>query len=269
MEEAFRRVQGYFVRLTSAFGWRYVAIVGLVYGLGQGLAEALLFNSEKYYLLDDKGLSAARYTQIDGFSNIPWQVKALYGMLSDTFPLCGLRRTPYMVLASVVGVVSGVTLAAKSFGATVAALFLVLANLSIAMPDVMIDASAAERAKTHPELASDVQTLMHGSLHFLAFFGEIAVGFLVSPKVIGSRGVFLVFAFTGLLGVFVPAALGWLGEQKVTKKRPTRQHYRKLALEKQNSKREQRLNPIAQAFQCEDDDDDVVELSDHHAGGGE
>jgi len=190
-------------------------MVALTYGVGQGLGESFLFGSERYLLTDELGVGAARYTQIDAFANIPWQIKALYGMLSDSCRLCGLKRTPYVLVAGILGLVSGLVLC---FGGNdselVAAFFLVLANLSIALPDVMIDASAAERARTHPLLAADVQALCWGSLNALAFFGELAVGFLVDPEVLGSRGVFGVFASTASLGTLLPASFGWLGEKR-------------------------------------------------------
>ena len=124
-----RQIWGYYGRLCGAFGWRYVAIVSLTYGVNQGVGEALLFSAQKYFFLDDLGLSAARASQLDGFSNIPWQVKAVYGMASDSYALWGgLRKAPYMVLAGVGGVASASALyLVRTRNVPVAALLLVLA----------------------------------------------------------------------------------------------------------------------------------------------
>ena len=37
-----RQIWGYYGRLCGAFGWRYVAIVSLTYGVNQGVGEAML-----------------------------------------------------------------------------------------------------------------------------------------------------------------------------------------------------------------------------------
>ena len=69
------RVYAFYDRLSTTFSWRYVAIVSLVYGVNQGVGEACLFTAQKYYLFDDLQLTPARYSKVDGFANIPWQIK--------------------------------------------------------------------------------------------------------------------------------------------------------------------------------------------------
>mmetsp|Transcript_9633 Transcript_9633/g.39271 ORF Transcript_9633/g.39271 Transcript_9633/m.39271 type:complete len:721 (-) Transcript_9633:977-3139(-) len=208
----FERAYAYFERLSRAFGWRYVALVALVYGINQGVGEAFLFGAQRYFFLDDLGVSAARYTQYDGFANIPWQIKAIYGMASDSFSCCGgLKRTPYMVVAGVLGVMGALVLSSTPAGPNMSAVFLIFMNYSIASPDVMVDASAAERAKTHPHLTADIQSLCWGALHIFNFFATASVGYLLKP--IGPRGIFGLLAFTSL-AMLVPASLGWLGERR-------------------------------------------------------
>ena len=191
----------------------YVALVVLTYGVNQGVGEALLFTAQTYFFTDDLALTPARYSSLDGFTGLPWQVKALYGMLSDAVPLCGLHRAPYMVGAGTLGVVAAFLLFSVSagLGAGLAATLLIGANLSIAMPDVMIDASVAERAKTHPRLTADMQSLCWGSLYFFSLFSYVGVGHVYDR--VGSEGLFALFALTSL-AMLVPAAAGWIGERR-------------------------------------------------------
>ncbi|EGB07924.1 hypothetical protein AURANDRAFT_2498, partial [Aureococcus anophagefferens] len=193
--------------------WRYVATVSLTYGVNQGVGEALLFGAQKYFFLDDLGLSAARASQLDGFSNIPWQIKAVYGMASDSYALWGgLRKAPYMVCAGVGGVLAALALgAARTRNVGAVALLLVVANLSIASPDVMVDGATAERCRTHPKLAADLQSLSWGSLYATSLLANVAMGYLVQPDVLGARGCFGLMTLTSL-AVLLPAAAGWLGE---------------------------------------------------------
>ena len=69
--------RGYIARLAHAFGWRYVALVVLTYGENQGVGEALLFTAQTYFFTDDLALTPARYSSLDGFTGLPWQVKTL------------------------------------------------------------------------------------------------------------------------------------------------------------------------------------------------
>jgi hypothetical protein len=93
-----------------------------------------------------------------GFANIPWQIKAVYGIISDTFPIFGRHRSPYIALAAACGLLSYVFLALELFETTICvAVLLFLTNLAQASPDVMIDAAVAERSQTHPLFATDLQ----------------------------------------------------------------------------------------------------------------
>lgn len=85
-------------------------------------------------------------------------------------------------------------------------------NTNFSMPDVMIDATVAVKAKLHPSLAADLQSLCWGS-H--GAFGTPAA--LVAGVALKHVGVRLVFALSAAAtaAVALPAALGWLGEPRV------------------------------------------------------
>jgi len=207
------RLAAYYGRLFNAFGWRYVALVSLTYGINQGVGEALLFTAQKYYFLDDLKLTPARASQLDGFANIPWQIKAVYGMLSDAAPLWGgLHKAPYMIVAGATGVAAAAALWLMPIASwRPAALLLVLANWSIASPDVMVDGTTAEKSRDHPHLAADLQSLSWGSLYACATLANLGVGYAVAPAGLGARGTFGLCAVTSL-AVLIPAAAGWLGD---------------------------------------------------------
>ena len=88
---------------------------------------------------------------------IPHAPVQLYGLISDMFPIFGYHRTPYLFIAGLVGTVAWVVIASlkkASFG--VAAFLILLANYSIASPDVIIDAAITGKALalTKPFLCS-------------------------------------------------------------------------------------------------------------------
>ena len=119
-----------------------------------------------------------------------------------------------MLVAGVIGMLSGFFFLTVKTNIFLAAILLLCANLSVAIPDVMIDGSTGEAANSHPHLASEVQTMINAAYQGCAFIGEVAVGYLIAPDVIGSRGVFGCFALTALLGTIIPTSLGWMGETR-------------------------------------------------------
>ena len=97
------------------------------------------------------GLGSASRGQLEGFAHIPWQLKSLFGLASDTLPFNGLHRAPYMILAGCLGMLAMLIITLfrqvviNSY--TLAAFVFLCANLNFAMPDVMIDATVAVRRR--------------------------------------------------------------------------------------------------------------------------
>lgn len=200
-------------RLLEAHGWRYVVLVVCVYGVSQGAGEGLMYFAQQYWLTDALQLSPSTFAEVDAIASIPWQIKSLYGIASDVLPVFGYHRTPYMVATSLVGLVAfaGLWKMDLALGVAGTTWLLFWANLSIAAPDVMVDASVAQKSSVNPALASDLQALCWTS------FGVFKIASLLAVPTImqwwGVRAVFGV-AMASSLAVTVPSLLGWMGEER-------------------------------------------------------
>ena len=156
-------IAAFYRRLVAAFGGRFVLMVFAIYGLSQGIGQSFAYYAQKYLFTDDVpegfGRTAAAYQAYDGLSMFPWSCKALYGLVSDTVPIGGRNRTPYVEIAGVLSLAAFAGLAATGPAGTplIACLLMLVANLSMAVPDVMLDAVVAGHCRTHPKLASDLQ----------------------------------------------------------------------------------------------------------------
>ena len=156
-------IAAFYRRLVAAFGGRFVLMVFAIYGLSQGIGQSFAYYAQKYLFTDDVpegfGRTAAAYQAYDGLSMFPWSCKALYGLVSDTVPIGGRSRTPYVEIAGVLSLAAFAGLAATGPAGTplIACLLMLIANLSMAVPDVMLDAVVAGHCRTHPKLASDLQ----------------------------------------------------------------------------------------------------------------
>ncbi len=117
---------------------------GLAY-FSQGLAGTLIQQPLAYHLKSD-GMAAHHVAQALAFIAIPWIVKPLYGLISDSIPLLGYRRKSYLVLAtslSTFGYLAVTQLAAPHAILTV----LLVTTLGIAAMDVLVDALMVEEGQ--------------------------------------------------------------------------------------------------------------------------
>ncbi|HET7058368.1 MAG TPA: MFS transporter [Nitrospiraceae bacterium] len=117
---------------------------GLAY-FSQGLAGTLIQQPLAYHL-KSHGMAAHHVAQALAFVAIPWIVKPLYGLISDSIPLFGYRRKSYLVLAtslSTFGYLAMSQLAAPHAILTV----LLVTTLGIAAMDVLVDALMVEEGQ--------------------------------------------------------------------------------------------------------------------------
>lgn len=209
----------FLIGLIRVFGWPYCAAVVAQYGINQGAGMSLLALAAKFYAFSSLGISSAGWGRLNGFASIPWQLKAIFGLLSDTVSIRGLHRSPYLIVASAAGILGSLLLAvlpASSLGGLAFALLLLLTNLNVALADVVVDATVAVQCKANPAQAAQLQSLSWGSF---GAFGAVSValaGYMIefcSPR--------LPFAIAAVCSsvILAPAGLGWL-EKRSQPRRP-------------------------------------------------
>lgn len=168
--------------------WDYF-LFGIVYFV-QG-ALSLTAVAMPIFLRDALGLSIPQMTALLAIASTPWVIKPLYGLVSDYYPIRGLRRKPYLLIASIIA----------SFGWFLTAIngtyFSVLlaqlcAALGIAATDVFADGLAVQ--KSTPATKGKIQSICWGSRSLGAvvtgFFGGWLLNF-VGPQ--------MIFAFAAVL----------------------------------------------------------------------
>lgn len=133
-------------------------------------------------------------------------------MMSDSVIFYGLQRAPYIGVAGGIGVVSLFALGFMSLPLLIAALFIFGVNLSVASPDVMIDAIIAQQCKYYPKFSSDLQSLCWGSYAVFSVIGYGISG--ISIQIAGPRGTFLI-VMVSAGAVFLPTLLGFVGEKRL------------------------------------------------------
>jgi folate/biopterin transporter len=185
-------------RLRQTFGTPFLLLVSAVYAV-QGFASfcALAVN---FFFKDDLDLQPAQAQTLLTVMMVPWGVKPLYGIISDSLPLFGYHRKSYMVLCSALGALATLTMSIP--GAITsplpAVLVLMLNSLSTAVIDVVIDARVVEMSRLDPKHgANDLQSVSWVSMSV----GGVLGSFLSGPATdyLGVRGVFFFAAIGPLL----------------------------------------------------------------------
>jgi len=158
-----------------------------------------------FFLKDDLNLSPAEVAGLTGIATIPWIIKPIFGFISDGLPIFGYRRRFYLVLSGILGTLAWLFLATVANTALTATIAILLASLSVALSDVIIDSLVVERARKESLVKS-------GSIQSLAW-GTAAIGGLITAYLSGwlleNFGTRMVFSITAIFPLIV-AAVPWL-----------------------------------------------------------
>ncbi|QSV55681.1 MAG: folate/biopterin family MFS transporter [Dolichospermum sp. UKL201] len=162
-----------------------------------------------FFLKDELLLSPVQMSAIVGISTIPWMTKPLYGFISDSLPLFGYHRKPYIVLSGILGSAAWVCLGTTVHSSSTATIMILLSSLSVAVSDVIVDSIVVERARSESEAKI-------GSLQSLCW-GSSAIGGLCTAYLSGllleyftNRTVFLITALFPL----IISSVAWLISEK-------------------------------------------------------
>jgi hypothetical protein len=123
--------------MAKIFGWGFIFSVLLVYGFQQGLGNSWFFQARDYYFKDIAQVEPADAQIYIAISMTPWNLKPIYGMLSDSIPIYGYHRIPYIVIAGIIGCLCFSLLSTLPLSPMMAVLLLVGVNLSVASPGLI------------------------------------------------------------------------------------------------------------------------------------
>jgi MFS family permease len=178
---------------------RLLIFFATVYAV-QGVAEpkAGLATQPIFFLLkDEMRLSAGETATFFALIGIAWNVKPLYGLLSDLVPLLGYRRRSYLLLTTAMAALGWLALGvlpAYPWGLTLA--ILGLTGLGLAFTDVLCDAVMVEQGKARG-LTARFQSIQWAAIYAASLLAGIGGGYL-SAHVAYNRTFLLVALFPTL-----------------------------------------------------------------------
>jgi len=160
-----------------------------------------------------QGFSISKITFIISIVSIPWFLKIVYGAISDTFPIFGLRRKPYLIICAILSSFGWVLLSVLPPNEKFFILAMTIANLGLAATDVITDGLVVEYSRKGS--AQTYQAIAWGARSI----GSIASGFtggLLAAK-ISPQSVFMITAILPLISLVAALFLQekpWKGKNK-------------------------------------------------------
>jgi folate/biopterin transporter len=162
-----------------------------------------------FFLKDELLLGPVQMSTIMGICTIPWMIKPLYGFISDSLPIFGYHRKPYIVMSGILGCAAWGCLGTVAHTSTTATIMIVLSSVSVAISDVIVDSIVVERARNESEAKI-------GSLQSLCW-GSSAIGALCTAYLSGLLLEYfttrIVFLITALFPLII-SSVAWLINEK-------------------------------------------------------
>eukprot|EP00474_Spongospora_subterranea_P009124 CRZ09582.1 hypothetical protein [Spongospora subterranea] len=171
--------------------------------LGINLALPLL--PTKTILMDELRCSPSTMAFVMSWINLPWGVKPVYGFISDSFPIRGYRRTPYLCLGLLANAMSWLALSyiGASLGLYHVFFWLFMSSLSLVVADAAIDSLLVDCVQL--ESTANLGELQSGvwiSRSVGSLLSASAAGIAMDHYGMSSETMFAIAAVFALSGLF-------------------------------------------------------------------
>lgn len=174
--------------LSKHFGYKLLVMLFASQHLMKGFAAAFTAPCSSFLYRSYK-VPGPQMQIYGGVTQLPWAMKPVIGLISDALPVFGYNKAPYMLLASLLGMLAcgcvGV-LPQTHFGVDRLVACLFLMQLQFSTCDLLVEAKYAEKMQSKPEHGPALMTfvwfgLQVGGLVAIATVGPIMHHF--GPKV--------------------------------------------------------------------------------------
>lgn len=152
----------------------------------------------RYWLMDTVRVSPAQMDAISGVMSIPWCFKPLYGFISDSYPIHGFRRRPYMILTAFVSAFAWIAVPFCPHDEFIISLTMTLASFGMCFADVMVDSVLVEVARQESEEDKGIIQSWSWMMRFAGGLTASALG-AVAYDYCGPTQVFLMNAMIPVL----------------------------------------------------------------------
>ncbi|BAP18558.1 folate/biopterin family MFS transporter [cyanobacterium endosymbiont of Epithemia turgida] len=167
--------------------------------------------SVSFFLKDDLGLNPAQMSALTGIATLPWVIKPIFGFISDSLPIFGYRRRPYLILSGLLGSIVWIMLGTVVDDPWSATVSLLLISLSVAISDVIVDSLVVERTRQESlKKAGSLQSLTWGTSTLGGLITAYLSGWLLQH--LSNKTIFVI---TAVFPLIVAMVAGLITEKSV------------------------------------------------------
>ena len=211
------------MKLYNLLGFRFVCVTVMIELVLQafvaGGGSGGLVGAPILLLLSSFKLPATRMQILETVATAPWQLKPLMGILSDSLYIGGYNKMPYIIVTSLMGIVSAVII--DTFYPISPLLFTTLLFfifLQIATGDLLLEARYVEKTKSKPA----ARPTLYAFIRFCSGFCQLA-SIAVVGVLIAYHAPLQWLYLSPVLPFLVVAMMvygNWTGEQLYDQARP-------------------------------------------------
>jgi len=208
------RPLAWFARLDDLYGAKLIVLLTTSQHILKGVVHQFMHSSVMWLMRDYKvsGPQAQVYMSV---ASSAWALKPMIGMTSDLVPIWGYRKAPYVIISSLIGVLStwsiGIsTTSSMSILTVVACLFGM--SLQASTCDLLAEAKYSEHLHMKPAYGPDLITYVWGGITLGNLVAIALSGWIIENM--GPRAVFLV-CLVPCATILLPTCLNFFEEAPV------------------------------------------------------
>jgi len=198
--------------LTDAYGWRLLGMLSVSMWVVKGFVWGFSASAMEF-LFREYGATGPRMQVYKAVVMLPWAMKPIFGLVSDSVPILGLRKAPYICLATVFAVVSYSVVgfsSPQSLPIQVLLVALLLGCAQVSIVDLLAEAAYSERIRENPEHGPELISFVWGGITVGGLVATATVGFVIEH--LGAQAVYAVLVVPAAV-VLLPTTLNWLEEK--------------------------------------------------------
>ena len=202
-------------RLEMNFGYELLVMLFVAQHLMKGFVGEFTSPSISY-LYGSYKVSGPQMQVYRGVTHLPWAMKPMIGLLSDTVPILGYNKGPYILLVTVLGAaatacIGVVSKAQLSITSLVLCLFLI--QLQLSTTDLLTEAKYAEKMQAKPKEGPALMSYVWFGLQLGGLVATLLIGPMLTAS--GPKLPFLVALVPGTV-IVVPVLRGYMQEPRLS-----------------------------------------------------
>lgn len=204
-------------KLARVYSWKLLMMVILtnhmLKGFVAGGGDEGLLGKPVEFIFAEYGIPGQRLQVLRSIALAPWALKPVIGVLSDSIPIFGYNKMPYLIVTSVFSVCACIAMGlniANTMPLVVICLFVCFLQCSTV--DLLVEATQATEVKENSKAGPEFFTFTWLGINMGQILGVAFVGLLI--QYCGSRVSYLVAAPLCAL-VLWPICGNWLNEKRL------------------------------------------------------